>query len=45
MNQKMTRRRFLTNGAEASYRNELITWDQLIRENKKLEVDYKGLVD
>ena len=32
-------------GREASKRNELVTWDELISENKRLEVDYKGLVE
>jgi hypothetical protein len=30
-------------GREASRRGELLTMDQVIKENKRLEVDLKGL--
>ena len=30
-------------GREAAERNTKLTWDEVIRENKKLQVDYAGL--
>jgi hypothetical protein len=30
-------------GREAAKRNTKLTWDEVIRENKKLEVDFAGL--
>jgi len=30
-------------GRQAAQRNTMLTWDQMIKENEKLEVDFTGL--
>jgi hypothetical protein len=32
-------------GREAGARNSLVTWNQLLRENKPVPIDLKGLIE